>query len=89
MFIGANCLVGIGVGINNFLFFGRDSDWYWLVFYILKSLDEFKGWISLPNAKGGLPLKCILIGYQEAQSHLKLSPNLSQSNEHASENVKI
>ena len=32
-------------------------DWDWLVFYILKCLDEFKGWISLPNAKGGLPLK--------------------------------
>ena len=27
------------------------------MFYILKSLDEFKGWISLTNAKRGLPLK--------------------------------
>ena len=53
--IGANCLVGIG--IKNFLLLGQDSDWDWLVFYISKSLDEFKGWISLPNAKRGLPLK--------------------------------
>ena len=85
--IGANCLVGIG--IKNFLLLGQDLDWKWLVFYISKSLDEFKGWISLPNAKRGLPLKRHFIGHQKAQSHLKLSPNPSQSNEHALENVKI
>ena len=55
VFIGANCLVGFW--IKKFLLLGQDSNWDWLVFYILKSLDEFKGWISLTNAKRGLPLK--------------------------------
>ena len=54
MFIGANCLVGTGIGIENFLISGRDWDWDWPLFSILRSLDEFKGWISLSNAKRGL-----------------------------------
>ena len=57
MFIGANCLVEIGIGIEIFLFIGQDWDWDWPLFSILRSLDEFKGWISLPNAKRGLALK--------------------------------
>ena len=57
MFIGANCLVGIGIGNENFEFSGRCWDWDWHIFSILRYLDEFMGWISLPNAKRGLALK--------------------------------
>ena len=57
VFIGANCLIGIGFGIENFLFLGQDWDWYRPLFSILRSLDEFKGWILVRNAKRGLALK--------------------------------
>ena len=63
MFFGADCQVGI----EFFQLLGQDWDWDWPLFYILRTLDWFKVWISVPNAKW---------------TNLGLSPNPSQSNEH-------
>ena len=53
MFFGADCQVGI----EFFQLLGQDWDWDWPLFYILRTLDWFKVWISVPNAKWTNALK--------------------------------